>query len=569
MKRTREGEAPAVHEHQRMIHELEIHKIELEMQNQALREDREQLEKSRARYAELYDFAPVGHLTLDISGTITELNFACAELLGKTRGSAHSRPLRAFVAPQSREALDAHVRACGASDAPLVVELVVPVTGGGFRAVELVSARAPDGAKGSTAVHSVMTDVSDRKRDNERRDQLLRHEREARIVAEEVNRAKEDFLAVVSHELRTPLVPMIMWIKALRAGGMNDTLRQRAVEAIDTCLQVEVAMIDDLVDVARGQHGKLRVQQVPVDLQPITAAAIEAIAPSAANKRIELKLSVDPEPVWVAGDPMRLRQIVTNLLSNAVKFTREAGHVDVSLHTVGQEVVLTVRDDGEGIEESLLGDIFQPFRQHGMGTARRHGGLGLGLAIVHQLVGQHHGFVIAESEGKDRGACFTVTLPRGESPRGVLLRTDERGAMGPQGRGELAGIQVLVVEDHPATREALEAALHTQGAVVMAAASAAEARAAIARARPQVVLSDIGMPEEDGYAFVRGLRAAETAGGGLRLPVVALTAHTTESDRELALAAGFDGHIPKPVDFDRLFSMVGALARSHAPLPAA
>jgi PAS domain S-box-containing protein len=566
MKRIRDAPATPPEEHQRLIHELEIHKIELEMQNQTLREDREQLERSRARYAELYDFAPVGHLALNASGVMTELNLACASLLGQNRRSLHGSRLSTLVAPQSRDALAVHLRSCLSGSAPMAVELMIPVLGGGFRAVELVSVPPPERTEHSARVlHSVLTDISDRKRDNERRDELLRSEREARLLAEEVNRAKEDFLAVVSHELRTPLVPMLMWIKALRAGGMNDSLRQRAIEAIDTCLQVEVAMIDDLVDVARGQHGKLRVQQVPVDLQPIVAAALEAAAPSAAAKQIALTLEVDAVPAWVSGDPMRLRQIITNLLSNATKFTGEAGHVAVSLKTRDEEVVLTVRDDGEGIDSAMLTDIFQPFRQHGLGMARRHGGLGLGLAIVHQLVGQHHGTVTAESEGKDRGACFTVTLPRGaeKAPGDAQPATPAptRTAL------ELGGIQVLVVEDHDATREVLKVALQTFGAIVTTAASAADARAALGQNRPHVVLSDIGMPNEDGHEFVRKLRASETTEGQTRLPVVALTAHTTERDRELALASGFDGHIAKPIDFDRLVSMIGALTRGRATPP--
>jgi PAS domain S-box-containing protein len=249
MKRTRPTSVSARNERERLLHELEVHKIELEMQNQALREDREQLEQSRARYAELYDFAPVGHVTLGRSGTIEELNLACASLLGKDRQSARGQPLRTLIAPQSRALLDRHVRACFASDQPSTVELMVPLVGGAFRAVELVSVPPhPMTGEAAMTVHSVMSDISARKRDDERRDQLLESEHQARVVAEGVSRAKEELLAVVSHELRTPLVPMMTWIKALRGGGMTPELRQRAVEAIDACLEIQVAMIDDLVD---------------------------------------------------------------------------------------------------------------------------------------------------------------------------------------------------------------------------------------------------------------------------------------------------------------------------------
>jgi PAS domain S-box-containing protein len=569
MKRAPPRSTPARGNRERLLYELEVHKVELEMQNEALREDRELLEKSQTRYAELYELAPVGHLTLDRSGSVQELNIACAALLGKERTFLRGKLLRVRVAPGCRARLDAHIRACFLSQGPLSVELMVPLAGGGFRAVELVSAPAPPVA-GETfpTFHSVLIDVSARKRDDERRDRQLRHEHEARVLAESVNRAKEDFLTVVSHELRTPLIPMMMWVRALRAGGMNETLRRRAIEAIDECLGAEVAMIDDLVDVARGRHGKLRIDQRLLDLQPIVSAAVEAIAPSAAAKQIELTMEVDAAPAWVTGDPVRLRQVVGNLLSNAVKFTREAGHVGVSLHAHVDDVVLTVRDDGEGIEAELLGGVFEPFRQFDQGTARRHGGLGLGLTIVRQLVEEHDGRVTAESAGPGRGSCFTVALPRADgASRPDSSFPPVHVAPPREAAGVLEGIAVLVVEDHAATREALESALRTHGAVVMTAASASAARKTLARERPDVVVSDVSMPREDGYTFVRKLRESESKGDGRRrLPAIALTARATPNDRALALAAGFDSHFAKPIAFDQLLSRIGALAR-HRDTP--
>jgi signal transduction histidine kinase/ActR/RegA family two-component response regulator len=488
-------------------------------------------------------------------------------LLGKERGFVRGRSLRTLVAPQSRSRLDAHVRACFESDRPLSVELMVPLAGGEFRAIELVSVPPrPVAGEVFPIFHSVMIDVSARKRNDERREQQLQDEREARVLAEGVNRAKEAFLAVVSHELRTPLIPMMMWIRALRAGGMNDALRRRAIEAIDECLAAEVAMIDDLVDVARGRHGKLRVERSPLDLQPIVGAAVEAIAASAAAKQIELKLEVDAAAAWVVGDSVRLRQIVGNLLSNAVKFTREAGHVAVSLHGRGDDIVLTVRDDGEGIDAELLNYVFEPFHQYDLGTARRHGGLGLGLAIVRQLVEQHDGRVTAESAGRGRGSCFIVALPRtGQDPRLYDRASGSTRPGRPEALVELDGIRVLVVEDHAVTREALELSLRAHGAVVLTAASAAEARETLVRERPHVVVSDVGMPREDGYTFVRKLRESESkAPGRARLPAIALTAYASPNDRALAIAAGFDSHFAKPIAFDRLVSLIGALARRRA-----
>jgi PAS domain S-box-containing protein len=563
VKRVREAPG-TVAGHRRLIHELEAHKIELEMQNQALREDRDQLEKSRSRYAELYDYAPVGHVTLDRTGAIEELNVAAATMLGKDRRFVRGRRLRTLLARQSRAHLDAHIRTCLFAAQPVSVELMVPMVGGGFRAIELVSMPPQSIAdERPPTFHSVLTDVTSRKHDHERRELLFQGERQARLVAEDVNRAKENFLAVVSHELRTPLVPMMMWIKALRAGGMSESLRRRAIEAIDTCLEIQVAMIDDLVDVARGQNGKLRVLRRPLDLQPIVAAAIEAIAPSAAAKQIRVTYEVDATPAWVAGDSLRLRQVVANLLSNAVKFTREGGNIAVTLHAHGSDITLGVRDDGEGMDPALLASAFDPFRQRDMDTTRRHSGLGLGLTIVRQLVDQHDGRVHAESAGPGRGSCFVVTLPRCDE----MLQASAAPTLPalpelPKTAVELEGVRVLVVEDDGPTREALAMGLRMQGAVVVSASSAAEAREALARARPHVLLSDIGMPAEDGYTLIRTVRDREAkAQDRRRLPALALTANGTANDRMLALSAGFDGHIAKPVDFERLVSMIGALAR--------
>jgi PAS domain S-box-containing protein len=556
-------------EHRRLVHELEVHQLELELQNRALRDAQGLLEESRARYAELYDYAPVGHITLDRSGIIRELNLTAASLLAKERRFLFGRPLRQLLAPQSRRALDAHLRACFKSTSVLHVELAIPRAGGSSRIVDFVSMPPSNAAAladdQSGTLNSALVDVSQRKRDEQRQVALLEREREARVLAESANRIKQEFLAVVSHELRTPLAPMMMWVKALRAGGISDSLRARAIEALDTCLKVEAAMIDDLVDIARGQHGKLRIERHPIDLQAVVGAALEALAPSAAAKQIEVTLEVDATPAWISGDSTRLQQVVSNLLSNAIKFTPEAGHVALTLRTRAQDVVLTVRDNGDGIQASLLDGIFEPFRQLDDTAVRRHGGLGLGLTIVRQLVEQHEGHVVAASEGLGRGACFTVTLPAlaraanrdGEASAWTLAKpaSTER---------PLEHLRILVVEDDEATRDALASTLESHGADVTTAASAADGRAVLRHAGADVLVSDIGLPSEDGCDFIRKLRAHEKrTKGAPRLPALALTAHTAEREKARALAAGFDRHLGKPIEFDHLVSTIRALARGR------
>ena len=404
------------------------------------------------------DGSPIGHIVLDRAGVIRELDLRCASLFGKERRSLRGRPLRAALVPRSRKALDEHVGACFDSRQPANIVLAVRLADRSLRAIELVSVPPPPNADRSATFHSAVIDVSERqrakppKRAEPPKIDPLRLERQARRVAESSNHIKDQFLAIISHELRTPLAPMVMWVNALRTGSLSDPLRARALEAIDTCLKVQVAMIDDLIDVARGRTGKLRIERRPMDLQAVVGAAIEALAPSAAAKHIEITLEADPAPTRVSGDPIRLQQVVTNLLSNAIKFTPEAGHVAVSLQTRDAHVVLRVRDDGEGIDNARLDGIFESFGQHDDMTARRHGGLGLGLAIARQLVAQHDGEVLAASDGPGRGSCFTVILPslRGTPPGSsdaLQKTTPAHSAASPFPRGKSAAPTPPAVED--------------------------------------------------------------------------------------------------------------------------
>jgi PAS domain S-box-containing protein len=414
-----ETDGAAFRDRRRLVHDLQLHQLELELQNRALRENQEVLEESRARYAALYDYAPVGHVTLDRRGVIIDLNLTCAALLGEERRTLAGRPLRTMLASGSRAAFDAHLRGAIAKRQPSTIELAIVVPSGGVRIVELMSStHAAPNAAGVVplVVHSVLQDISARKSDEQRREEVIAREHEARLLAEKANRIKEEFLDVVSHELRTPLAPMTMWVRALRAGGAGDGLRARAIESIEACLELQASLIDDLVDAARGRRGTLRVARRPMDLQEVVGAAVEAIAPSCAAKHVALELAFEAQPAQVSGDPTRLQQVVTNLLSNAIKFTPEGGHISVSVQTRAADVVLQVRDDGEGIEATRLDGIFEPFRNSHDEVPSRHGGLGLGLSIVYQLVAQHDGHVDAQSRGRGLGACFTVTLPRISDP---------------------------------------------------------------------------------------------------------------------------------------------------------
>jgi PAS domain S-box-containing protein len=384
----------------------------------------------------------------------------------------------------------------------------------------------------------------------------------ARMEAEAADRAKDEFLATLSHELRTPLTAILGWARMLQSGQHEPAMGARALETIVRSARVLTQLIDDILDVARIRSGKLRLDVRPVRLAGVVEAAVESMRPAAEAKEIRLQPVLDPRAGPVAGDPDRLQQVVWNLLSNAIKFTPKKGRVQVRLERVNSHIEIVVSDDGEGIEPDLLPHVFGRFVQGDSTSTRRHGGLGLGLALVRSLVELHGGTVTAASEGRGRGATFTVKLP-------LMVRTDEpTGRVHPQAGGlldlpapSLAGVRVLVVEDSEDARLLLAQVLTERGAEVRTAASADEGLAALSVSRPHVLISDIEMPGTDGYAFLRAVRSRPAEDGG-GVPAIAVTAYGRLEDRVRSLAAGYQMHVAKPVDPVELVAVVASLARS-------
>ncbi|HVU51540.1 MAG TPA: ATP-binding protein [Polyangia bacterium] len=391
-------------------------------------------------------------------------------------------------------------------------------------------------------------------------------ERHARAQAEAANRAKDEFLATVSHELRTPLSAILGWARLLRSGRMDVAKNPRALEAIERSSIAQAHLIDDLLDVSRIVTGKLRLERDEIDLHAVVGAAIEAARPAMEAKRIRFRAELDPAATRALGDPVRLQQVVWNLLSNAVKFTASEGHVELRLRRLGSQVELTVRDDGEGIEPQFLPRVFHRFEQQDSSTSRAHGGLGLGLAISRHLVELHGGTIEASSEGSGLGATFTVKLPL--LPVGALPEAPAPEAAPPaleraaalECPAELQGLKVLVVDDEPDARELVTATISGCGCVVHGAATAREALALVRELHPDVILSDVGMPGEDGYELLRQLRRLPPEEGG-RTPAAALTAYARAADRRQALRAGFEMHLPKPVEPAELLAALATLAR--------
>jgi len=390
----------------------------------------------------------------------------------------------------------------------------------------------------------------------EERRRLLEREREARAAAEAASLLKDEFLATLSHELRTPLNAIIGWSSLLLSGKLEGEKLTRALESIERNARSQSRLIDDLLDVSAIISGKMRLEIRPLRLPPVIEAALDAVRPAAEARSIRLEASYDPRIGPVPGDVDRLQQIVWNLLSNGVKFTPSGGTVRVSLEGDEAHVRIVVSDDGRGIHPDFLDHVFEPFRQADGTTTRAQGGLGLGLAIVRRLVELHGGQVRAESAGLGRGARFTVEIPLG--PPLLERRGASEAGDGRPRPLSLQELRVLVVDDELDVRELLTTLLEEAGAAVYAAESAAGALRALSAFRPDVVLSDIAMPETDGYELIRRVRALPAAAGG-RLPAAALTAYARVEDRRRALLAGFNIHIAKPVDPEELIAVVASL----------
>jgi PAS domain S-box-containing protein len=383
--------------------------------------------------------------------------------------------------------------------------------------------------------------------------------------AQEASQLKEEFLATVSHELRNPLNAILGWSRMLRSGQVPEDGVTKALETIERNAHAQAQLIDDLLDVSRIIAGKLRVDVRPADPNLFIEAAIDAVKPAAEAKGVRLQKIMDTSAVSVPGDPVRLQQVVWNLLSNAIKFTSRGGRVQVLLERINSHVEIVVSDTGQGIAPEFLPHVFDRFRQADQRTTRQHGGLGLGLAIVKNLVELHGGSVQAASAGVDAGSTFTVRLPispifQVDSDGGRVHPTASDLMAQSEFNDRLDGTAILVVDDEPDTRELLKAGLERCGARVVVAASVAEALGVIEQQIPDVLISDIGMPDEDGYELLRKLRQLPEQKGG-KIPAIALTAYARVEDRLRALRSGYQMHVPKPVELAELVAVTGSLVK--------
>ncbi|MEG4532857.1 response regulator [Microcoleus sp. D2_18a_D3] len=529
--------------------------VEVKQQATQLAAVNSELSKSEERFRTLCACSPLGIYLADVEGRCTYINPRCQAICGLTLEESLAEVWQREVHPEDRERVVADWLAWIKESQEYSNEFRLA----GSETVRWIHVQSSPmfSDLGKLIGHvGTVRDVTDRKQAEEERGRLIR-EQVARQEAERANQMKDEFLAILSHELRTPLNAILGWSRLLRSKKFDQDTIEKALETIERNAKSQAQLIEDILDVSRILRGKLNLNKHPIRLESAIKLAIDSLQPLTEEKSIVIELTCSPNVGEVIGDPDRLQQIVWNLLSNAIKFSPQDGKVQVRLESVGDEAHIQIIDSGIGIAPDFLPYVFDRFRQADSSTTRSYGGLGLGLAIVRHLVELHGGKVYAENNPGE-GAKFTVALPVAQ--RNALAADDDWSHLNEQAETlpTLANLQLLVVDDDDDTREFLIALLEDEGAMVRSAASVAGALAALESYWPDLLLSDIGMPEADGYELMARVREMERLRGG-KMPAIALTAYAREEERKQALEAGFQMHLSKPVDINKLIAAIANL----------
>jgi PAS domain S-box-containing protein len=536
--------------------------------DESLAQDQAQsrLRISELRYRRLFEAARDGILLLDaVTLKITDVNPFMTELLGYSHAEFLGKELWEIGLFSDKEASQEAFKELQRTGYLRYEDLPLQATNGRLRDVEFVSNVYDEDSH--PVIQCNIRDITDRKRAEKERTLLLAAAQSARAEADLANGVKDQFLATLSHELRTPLTSILGWSHLLTSGKLDKQQTARAIETIARNARAQGRLIDELLDISRIMTGKLCLDLRAVKLVPLIQAVVDDVRPAADARRINLKAALDSDVGPILGDPDRLQQIVWNLLTNAIKFTPKGGDVHVLLERNDSHALITVTDSGQGIATEHLPHVFERFRQADSSNTRSNSGLGLGLSIVRQLVELHRGTVTAESSGENAGATFSVMLPLPSLPEvpNAAKKTDpknERNSLTIT-QHSLNGLHVLVVDDEPDTRELVAALLTTCGAEVVSVGSAIEALDQMKRQRFDLLISDIGMPEINGYDLIARIRQLGEEHGG-RTPAVALTAFAGIDDRQRALAAGYEMHIPKPFVAAALISAAISLTERHS-----
>ena len=522
----------------------------------------ETLRTSEIRYRRLFESAQDGILILDADTlTITDVNPFMAELLNYSRDEFLDKELWEIGVFKDKDASQQAFRELQLTGYLRYENLPLQTKEGKLREVEFVSNVYDEG--GQRVIQCNIRDITDRKLAEEERMLLLESAQAARAEADVANSIKDEFLATLSHELRTPLTSILGWSHLLDNGKLDEQAAKRAVETIVRNAEAQKQLIDDLLDISRIIIGKLRLDIGPVQLAPMIESIVDGMRPAADARNIQLQTALDQSVDPISGDPDRLQQVIWNLLSNAIKFTSQGGKVLARLERTDSNLEITISDTGQGIAPGLLPHVFDRFRQADSSSSRTHGGLGLGLAIVRQLVELHGGTVSAESPGEGEGSTFKVRLP----VRSVQHAPDDRAnsvvkvpdEVSTKPVPSLDGVNVLVVDDDRDSRELVTVVLKGSGAEVVSVTSAIEALRELELKRFDVLLSDIGMAEMDGYALISQIRQLPAERGG-KILAAALTAYAGIENQKRALSAGYQVHIPKPIGPAELITAVARLA---------
>ena len=524
--------------------------------DKARNSSRQQLEKAleaSAYLAAIVESSDDAIISKDLNGTIRSWNAAAERLFGYTAAEMVGKPIRLIIPADRQAEEDGILARLRLGERIDHYQTIRQAKDGRLVEVSLTVSPVRDAKGRVVGASKIARDITEQKRASAERERLLEAERVARAEAERASRVKDDFVAMVSHELRTPLNAILGWTQLMTRTRNDPAVIARGLDVVARNTRLQAQLISDLLDISRIVSGKLQLDVRSVDFRAIVGQAIEPIEEEAHAKGVELVQDLREGTTLVSGDPSRLQQIVWNLVSNAIKFTPPGGRVRVSLDFSGAQARLEVADNGTGIRPEFLAHVFDRFHQADRSITRRFGGLGLGLSIVKHLVELHGGEVRASSEGEGQGATFTVTLP----VAGDVADT-ERRRVGSDADMVVAldAIRLLVVEDEADTLEFLRRLLTTHGATVLTAASAGEALSLVRSESPDLLISDIGLPETDGYDLIQRVRREPSPGRDI--PAIALTAYARSEDRTRALRAGYQAHIAKPVEPNELLAMIAS-----------
>ncbi|HEY8459183.1 MAG TPA: PAS domain S-box protein [Blastocatellia bacterium] len=524
-------------------------------------------EAAAANMAAIVQSSDDAIISTDLQGIIRTWNPGAEKLYGYAEAEAIGKPVTMLIPPDRRDEETRILDRIRKGERISHYETVRRRKDGSDIDISLTASPIQGRDGKIIGLSKTARDITWRKRAEEERERILARESEARAEAEKANRLKDEFLATISHELRSPLNAILGWARLLRDPKVREEQLERALEIVERNAQAQTRLIEDLLDVSRITSGKMSIQMRPVVLNSTAQGAINDLRPAAEAKGMDLHLMAD-EDIKIIGDADRLQQVVWNLLSNAIKFTPEGGRIEIELKRAGEWAELRVSDTGRGISPEFLPHVFDRFRQATGGDARARAGLGLGLAIVQYIVEAHGGTIMAQSEGIGKGATFICKFPVAGNKQRPVPAVEPRqpqveGSARPEAGAEpsLKGIKVLVVDDDEDARNVLKAALNSYGAEVTTATGAPQALDALASEKMDVLVSDINMPEMDGYELIRRVRAMEPEKGG-RIPAVALTAYARAEDRLRALQSGYQTHVPKPVEPSELEIVVATLAKS-------